>query len=271
VSAAGAAARGHKPTTGAAGAGYNGAGGSTPERSPMDEHSVWPAGTPVAGSGAAGRPRPARLAGALVALEPLDADADADALYACSHGDAQAERLWAYMPYGPFESAAAMRDWLAGCAASADPLWVKAVHPEHGSVGMLSYLNIVPAHRTIELGHIWYGPAVQRTRLNTECIYLMLRECFERLGYRRVEWKCNALNARSRAAARRLGFSFEGVFRQHMILKGRNRDTAWYAMLDTDWPAARSAMERWLHADEAQRPSLSALNATLLRPAPSDP
>ena len=114
---------------------------------------------------------------------------------------------------------------------------------------MASFLNIDPAMRHVELGHIWYGPAAQRTRANTEAAYLMLRESFEALGYRRVEWKCDRLNARSRAAALRLGFTHEGTFRQHMIVKGRNRDTAWFAMLDREWPAVRAAIERWLVAE----------------------
>ena len=111
-------------------------------------------------------------------------------------------------------------------------------------VGVVSYLNIVAPDRRIELGHIWYVPAAQRGRANTETAYLLMRQAFDELGYRRVEWKCDALNARSRAAAERLGFTFEGVFRQHMIVKGRNRDTAWFSMTDTEWPARRAAIER---------------------------
>jgi RimJ/RimL family protein N-acetyltransferase len=113
--------------------------------------------------------------------------------------------------------------------------------------------------RRIELGNIWYAPRAQRTGANTETIYLLLREAFDELGYRRVEWKCNALNARSRGAAERLGFTFEGVFRQHMVVKGRNRDTAWYSMLDTEWPSARDAFERWLATPVDARPSLASL------------
>jgi RimJ/RimL family protein N-acetyltransferase len=115
--------------------------------------------------------------------------------------------------------------------------------------------------RHLELGNIWYSPRAQRTRANTESVYLMLREAFDMLGNRRVEWKCDALNARSRAAAERLGFTFEGIFRQHMIIKGRNRDTAWYSMLDREWPAVRANVERWL--DEDPPPSLRESNAAL--------
>jgi len=131
-------------------------------------------------------------------------------------------------------------------------------------VGVVSFLNIVLTMRTVELGHIWYSPLVQRTSVNTEVIYLMLVEAFDALNYRRVEWKCDSLNARSRAAALRLGFSFEGIFQQHMIIKGRNRDTAWFALLDKDWPVVRHNMETWLAA-EAGSVSLRQLNQPLLR------
>jgi RimJ/RimL family protein N-acetyltransferase len=124
---------------------------------------------------------------------------------------------------------------------------------------LVSFLNIVPDMRRLELGHIWYGLAAQRTKINTETIYLMLRETFDGLNYRRAEWKCDALNARSRAAALRLGFRYEGIFRQHMIYKGRNRDTAWYAMMDHEWPRIKANMERWLESDPGAI-SLSALN-----------
>ena len=108
-----------------------------------------------------------------------------------------------------------------------------------GPVGMAAFMNIVPEHRRLEIGHIWYAPSAQRTEANTEAAYLMMREAFDELGYRRVEWKCDALNARSRAAALRLGFTFEGVFRAHMIVRGRSRDSAWFSLIDTEWPAAQ--------------------------------
>jgi RimJ/RimL family protein N-acetyltransferase len=133
------------------------------------------------------------------------------------------------------------------------------VHTVAGPSGVVSFMNVEPEMRHLELGHIWYAPAVQRTEANTETIFLMLRESFEELGHRRVEWKCDALNARSRAAAERLGFTFEGLFRQHMIVKGRNRDTAWYSMLDIEWSRARDAFERWLDAPAGERPSLASL------------
>ena len=116
-------------------------------------------------------------------------------------------------------------------------------------IGVVAFMSVDRAMRHLELGHIWYAPTAQRTRANTEVAYLMLREAFDELGYRRIEWKCDALNARSRAAADRLGFTFEGVFRQHMIVKGRNRDTAWFSMLDREWPRVRHNIERWLGAE----------------------
>ncbi len=204
------------------------------------------------------------LNGTTCSLRPVDAEGDARSLYDVSHGTAEREALWTYMPYGPFASVHAMERWLITCAASDDPLWFTTVNRNSGrGVGMVSFLNMEPSHRTVELGHIWYGTEFQRTSLNTESVYLMLREAFEQLACRRVEWKCDALNERSRAAALRLGFTFEGVFRQHRIAKGRNRDTAWYAMLDSDWPEVRTNLSAWLESEASVRPSLTALNASV--------
>ncbi|MDZ7828108.1 MAG: GNAT family protein [Halofilum sp. (in: g-proteobacteria)] len=222
-----------------------------------------PAGAPLPDDGPAARPGSESRTGESVTLRPLDPTTDAGALYAASHGDAVTETLWTYMPYGPFADAAAMRAWLDDCAASDDPVYRAVLDNEGRPCGMVSYLNIVPEHRRLELGHIWYGPAVQRTRINTETIYLMLRESFDRLGCRRVEWKCDALNARSRAAALRLGLRLEGIFRHHMIVKGRNRDTAWFALVDADWPAVKANLERWLYGGENGL-SLTELNAPLV-------
>lgn len=236
------------------------------------------------GTTAAGEPVPARtpmdsptrsaLQGAAVTVRPLAPADDLPALYGASHGDPETETLWTWMPYGPFTDRDAMAAWLETCAASADPAFRAVVdHASGRPVGMVSYLNIEAVHRRLELGHIWYAPAAQRTHANTEAIRLLLGEAFDRLGCRRVEWKCDALNARSRAAALRLGFRFEGVFRQHMIVKGRNRDTAWFALMDRDWPAVRGHMDRWLARDEAGL-SLTALNRPLVEgfydPAASD-
>lgn len=170
--------------------------------------------------------------------------------------------MWTYLPYGPWQDEAAMRAWLDQLPASEDPLFLTVIERSTGDpIGVVTFMNVDPAMRHLELGNIWYSPRAQRTRANTESVYLMLREVFDELGHRRVEWKCDALNARSRAAAERLGFSFEGVFRQHMIIKGRNRDTAWYAMLDHEWPGVRGNFERWLEEDPP--PPLRDLNAAL--------
>ncbi|MEO8476062.1 MAG: GNAT family protein [Actinomycetota bacterium] len=181
-------------------------------------------------------------------------------LFSATHGSAEAEAVWTYLPYGPFSGEVAMAAWLDGLAGSSDPLFLAVTLADGGPVGVVSYLNVATADRRIEIGHIWYVPGAQRTRANTETAYLLLRHAFEDLGYRRVEWKCDALNARSRAAATRLGFTFEGVFRQHMVVKGRNRDTAWFSMLDTEWPQVREAIERWFDAEPGTR-SLGALTA----------
>ncbi len=220
-----------------------------------------PVGEPVA-SATCEKPERRPLEGRFVSLVPVEATEHAAALFACSHGDPETEALWTYLPYGPFEDVDAMRAWLEGRASSADPMFFTAIDRTGGEpVGMVSFLNMDPVMCHLELGHIWYGPAAQRTRVNTEAAYLMLHDSFDVLGYRRVEWKCDALNERSRDAALRLGFAFEGVFRQHMIVKGRNRDTAWYAMLDREWPAVKTHIERWLDSDPGVV-SLSELNAS---------
>lgn len=220
-----------------------------------------PVGEPVEGEPARPIAR-RRIGGRFVSLEPVDAVAHGDPLWRAAHDASEAAgRLWTYLPYGPFADPAEMCAWITSIEPSEDPRFFTVVG-ESGPLGMVSFLNADLAMRRIELGHIWYAPAAQRREANTEATYLMLRESFEELGHRRVEWKCDALNERSRAAALRLGFTFEGVFRQHMIVKGRNRDTAWFAMLDGEWPAARAAFERWLAADPRDRPPLAAIRAS---------
>jgi RimJ/RimL family protein N-acetyltransferase len=221
-----------------------------------------PVGEPV-GTTPAKRPTRAPLEGRFVTLVPVDPQAHGHGLFASSHdGSDEAERMWTYLAYGPWPDEPAMRAWLDLLPASDDPLFLTVIERATGdAVGIVTFMSVDPAMRHVELGNIWYSPRAQRTRANTESIYLMLREAFGSLGYRRVEWKCDALNARSRAAAERLGFTFEGIFRQHMVIKGRNRDTAWYAMLDREWPAVRANLERWL--DEDPPPSLRELNAAL--------
>jgi RimJ/RimL family protein N-acetyltransferase len=206
--------------------------------------------------------------GARVRLEPIDPELHAESLYALSHG-ADMAWLWDYMSYGPFADLADFTGWLEGCAGTADPLSFAVIDLRSGRAsGMASYMNIVPADGRIEIGQIWYAPAIQRTPLPTEAMFLMFGRVFDELGYRRLEWKCNDLNEPSKQAARRLGFTYEGTFRQHMIVKGRNRDTAWFSMLASEWPMVRANMERWLAPDNfdeqgRQRISLTALNAAL--------
>jgi RimJ/RimL family protein N-acetyltransferase len=221
-----------------------------------------PVGEPV-GTTPARRPARAPVEGRFVSLVPVDPEAHGHSLFATAHdGSDEAARMWTYLPYGPWPDELSMRRWLDLLPASEDPLYFAVIDRAAGDpVGIVTMMSIDPTMRHLELGNIWYSPRAQRTRANTESVYLMLREAFDELGNRRVEWKCDALNARSCAAAQRLGFAFEGIFRQHMIINGRNRDTAWYSMLDHEWPAIRANFERWLAEDPP--PSLRELNAAL--------
>lgn len=167
---------------------------------------------------------------------------------------------------GPFAAEAAFRENLERNQASADPFFFAIVPAETGrAAGYASYLRIEPAHGVIEVGNIVFSPALQRTTAATETMYLMARHVFQDLGYRRYEWKCNALNQPSRRAAQRLGFTFEGIFRQHMVVKDRNRDTAWFAMLDHEWPARKAAFEAWLAPEnfDTEGRQLSSLQGTV--------
>jgi RimJ/RimL family protein N-acetyltransferase len=193
-------------------------------------------------------PRPARdaLTGSHVLVRPLDAGRDAEPLYAASHPPEGDPAIWTYLPYGPFEDVAGLEANLRNQEASEDPLFFALVRlPDGRPAGVASYLRITPEHGTIEIGHIWFGSPLQRTTAATEAIYLLARHAFD-LGYRRLEWKCDALNAGSRRAAERFGLRFEGVFRKHQVSKGRNRDTVWYAITDDEWPAIRRGYEEWL-------------------------
>jgi RimJ/RimL family protein N-acetyltransferase len=211
------------------------------------------------------RPGRITLPGRVVTLAPLDPQAHGNALYEGIQGET-GERLWQYLFEGPFADRAAFDVHLKRIAAAEDPLFFAILDNASGrAVGYASYMRIEPVHRVIEVGSILYTPGLQQTALATEAMYLMARHVFEDLGYRRYEWKCNALNAPSRRAALRFGFTFEGIFRQHMIVKGRNRDTAWFSMLDSEWPARKANFERWLDpsnfsADGRQKVALSALN-----------
>ena len=206
------------------------------------------------------------LPGSTVDLEPLDPVRHADDLYELSHGEQGSTTIWDYLPYGPFPGRPAFSSWLRSCAATADPMFF--VIREKGLdrvAGMASYLNIVPPIGSIEIGHIWFSPVIQATTATTEALYLMMRYAMTDLRYRRLEWKCNALNEPSRSAATRLGFRYEGIFYNHVIVKGRNRDTAWYSLLDSEWPEVQENFERWLSPenfdeDGRQRSSLSAMN-----------
>ena len=233
----------------------------------MPESPTPPLGPPVPG-GPARRPEPIVLEGRYVRLVPFEAERHAASLYALSHGP-EKEALWAYLFAAPFPDEAAFAAAYAEAAKKADPLLF--VIEEAGSgraVGHATFMRIEPAHRVIEVGNILYTPPLQRTAGASEAMYLMARHVFEELGYRRYEWKCNALNAPSRRAAERLGFTFEGLFRQHMIVKGLSRDTAWFALLDGDWPKAKAAFEAFLapgnfDAEGRQRRRLEDIRAAL--------
>lgn len=203
------------------------------------------------------------LDGTSVRLEPIDPARHAAELYAASHGVPGGAELWRFLPYGPWPDVGAFQGWLRDCAAVHDPLFYAIREGGSGQArGMASYLNIVPKNGSIEIGHIWLAPALQRTRAATEALFLLMRQAMDDLRYRRLEWKCDALNEPSRRAARRLGFRFEGIFYQHMVIRGRNRDTAWYSILGREWPAVRATIETWLapanfDADGRQRRKLS--------------
>ncbi len=195
------------------------------------------------------RPERVTLKGRTVTLAPLDPKAHTDALYAGAHGP-EKEAIWAYLFPPPFEDKASFAAYIERSAASEDPLFYAILDPETGAaLGHATLMRIDATHRVIETGNILYTPKLQRTVAATECMFLLMKYVFEELGYRRYEWKCNSLNAPSRRAALRLGFTFEGIFRQHMMVKGRNRDTAWYSMLDSEWPEIMARFERWLSPD----------------------
>lgn len=223
------------------------------EGAAVSEHELndlgQPVGAPVPGWTPPPRPDGRVLAGRFCRLERLDPDRHGAQLFAADRLD-DAGASWTYLPYGPFETPGAYRAWLEGMAPLADPFFYAVV--EAGSdeaVGVASYLRVNPEAGSIEVGHIHYSPRLQRTPAATEAMALMMAHVFDDLGYRRYEWKCNALNAASRRAAERLGFTFEGIFRQMGVYKGRNRDTAWFSILDHEWPAMKAAFSQWLAPD----------------------
>lgn len=195
-------------------------------------------------------PPRALLDGCYVRLEPLDAQHHGEDLWHALQGPESDPALWDYLPYGPFADRDAFETWLAGKQATDDPLFFTVIDKATArAVGLLSFLRIAPADGCIEIGHIAFGRAMQRSPASTEAIWLLMRLAMDGLGNRRLEWKCNARNARSRRAAERLGFTQEGLFRQHAVIKGQNRDTAWFSIIDSEWPQRREAFVRWLSPD----------------------
>ena len=192
-------------------------------------------------------PPRAPLDGRYVRLEPLDAQHHGEDLWHALQGPESDPALWDYLPYGPFADRGAFETWLAGKQATDDPLFFTVIDKATArAVGLLSFLRIAPADGCIEIGHIAFGRAMQRSPASTEAIWLLMRLAMDGLGNRRLEWKCNARNARSRRAAERLGFTQEGLFRQHAVIKGQNRDTAWFSIIDSEWVQRREALQRWL-------------------------
>jgi RimJ/RimL family protein N-acetyltransferase len=186
------------------------------------------------------------LTGERVLVRPTDVTDDAAALHEATHDGGDAS-LWDWLPYGPFPDEGAFEQWLATHVANPTLIPETIVDRASGvPVGCASFMRIDQANGVIEIGHIFLGSALQRTAAATEALALMMRHAMDDLGYRRLEWKCNAANARSMRAAARLGFTYEGTFRQHLIVKGRNRDTAWFSIIDSEWPAVRAALDAWL-------------------------
>ncbi|WP_161803937.1 GNAT family N-acetyltransferase [Gulbenkiania mobilis] len=241
--------------------------GCSGEGAETTEEAGLPLGEPVPGWKGARVPEPVVLQGVFCRLEPFDTDRHASSLRAALAEDQRAEG-WTYLMDPPADEAA-FAAWCAGMTASQDPVFYAIVDPQtREALGVASYLRIDPANGVIEVGWLHFSPKLQRTRAATEAMYLMMRQAFA-WGYRRYEWKCNRLNAPSMVAARRLGFSYEGTFRQARVDRGRNRDTAWFSVLDGEWPKLSAAFEQWLapgNFDEAgrQRVSLSSLTAAAL-------
>lgn len=201
-----------------------------------------------------------QLGGQFVTLMPLIPSRDLNALYAASHGTPEKEAVWNYLFYGPFDSPDSMKDWMErDMVGKSDPLsWTVFENSANTQVGIVALLAIVPNHGRAEIGHVWFTPAVHKSKVNTESQFLILKHLFERHFYRRVEWKCDSLNHASRTTATRMGFIYEGRFRQHMFIRGRNRDTDWFAMTDKEWPRCKGNFENWLYSNAKN--SLMSLN-----------
>ena len=224
-----------------------------------------PIGMPLAGWQSPPTPHRSIRQGLYCQLEPLREEAHGRSLFDAFAADARGVN-WTYMPYGPFTAYADFSRWLGWACAATDPLFFAIVDTASGrAAGFASYLNVDTANGSIEVGHIHYSEQLKRTRAATEAMYLMMKHAFD-LGYRRYEWKCDALNRPSRAAARRLGFRFEGLFRNAVVYNGRTRDSAWHSIIDREWPRLDAAFRTWLAAanfaaDGHQRQSLSTLTA----------
>ncbi len=189
------------------------------------------------------------LSGRFIRLEKLNVAHHAEGLWMALQGPNADAKLWDYLAVGPFTERSAFEDYLAGLETSTDPWFYTVIDQQTDALhGFLALMSIVPGHGRTEIGHVTFGASMQRTPKSTEAIFLLARESFA-LGNRRLEWKCNAENARSMRAAERFGFSFEGTFRQHMVVKGKNRDTAWFSVLDSEWPELEKAFAAWLAVD----------------------
>jgi RimJ/RimL family protein N-acetyltransferase len=216
--------------------------------------------------------RPPReiMVGRFSRVEPISVEEHASDLFEAYSADAE-NRIWTYLPYGPFATFDLYRTWMERTCLGDDPLLYAIIDAKTGkSSGTAGYLRIDPKNGVIEVGHVNYSPALQRSPAATEAMYLMMKHVFE-LGYRRYEWKCDALNQKSRRAARRLGFSYEGIFRQAVLHKGRNRDTAWFSVIDQEWPVLKKAYEQWLDPSNfngtgQQKVRLSDLTAQVVKP-----
>ncbi|WP_138497061.1 GNAT family N-acetyltransferase [Nostoc sp. PA-18-2419] len=201
-----------------------------------------------------------QLNGQFVTLSPLISERDIDVLYAASHGSPEKEAVWNYLFYGPFDTPSKMKDWVeTNLVDKSDPLtWTVFENSAKTQVGIVALLAIAPNHGRAEIGHVWFTPAVHKSKVNTESQFLLLQHLFDHHSYRRVEWKCDSLNHASRTTAARMGFIYEGRFRQHMFVRGKNRDTDWFAMTNKEWPRCKANFEKWLYSN--QKISLMELN-----------
>ncbi len=228
-----------------------------------------PIGAAVPGWTPRARPPRQPIEGRYCRLEALDPQRHAAELYE-AYSQAADERDWTYLSTGPFADAAGYLEYAERAAASTDPLHYAVIERKSGkAVGTLALMRIDPANGVIEVGFVTFSPLLKRTPVSSEAQYLLMKHVFDELGYRRYEWKCDSLNAPSRQAAARLGFQFEGIFRQAVVYKGRNRDTAWFAIIDREWPALRTAFETWLAPENFDAQGQQRLSLTQIRAAQS--